>query len=303
MRDLVRDIDGLSEYGQIDETLVRRIYKLDGLEALVDFVRALLSETGLEIQLAALDRWDVSPEVKREHLQGFLLYVLMNEVLAVRRPSRIYEAISRDDIQAVVNALTERAAAAAVPAERYLEGLIQIWNPDPVAFTATTLELRVIHANRLVSTPVEPPETKEGIVRRRTRRHRSLGNQASETPGRYLTRAQAEALIDAASFLVQVHGKFLNTRITVRHVLLGHSSQKEGAAFISALVRAMRKAFRRWSLRESDLHWACVHEVCREGDHQTHFVAHFPMHLQRCQRRSKFRPKGGAIAGHLACGA
>jgi DNA polymerase-3 subunit gamma/tau len=90
----------------------------------------------------------------------------------------------------------------------------------------------------------------------------------------YLTLREAAHIWDAASFLAQEYGVYLNTRVLVKHGSLGISTEGAAAAFNSQLLRRLSARLLDWTGHE--LHWLYVHSRTREESLTTTIAMHIP---------------------------
>jgi len=96
----------------------------------------------------------------------------------------------------------------------------------------------------------------------------------------YLSVKQVRDLWEAASFLVQMFGLFLNTRISIRHGRLGIDDPRKVGPFLTSLMHELRMLINdRAASTEcpEPFHWLYVNEHSPTDGAITHVVATVPM--------------------------
>jgi len=94
---------------------------------------------------------------------------------------------------------------------------------------------------------------------------------------KYLSLDDAREIIEAASFMVQLRGNFVNSQITLVWNLLGTDTDECATQLFSDFTRELNMRFRAWGY---PLDYVYVHERSGERGFHTHMIAHIPAFLR-----------------------
>ena len=240
LRPMIQDLEGLTEQGTITLEQVRTFYEADGARQISLYVERLLDNASLEQQMQALDAWDALPERKLSGIEAYLTELFGTEVLRIGRRGTMLDLAGVVDQGRVVRQFIARGERLGMAPRQFCQEVLRFWGPAGMASDATLVrkisefdELlngpagvrslssapSLVPARRKLPTAPNFSAEREGLDRR---------VDAMRTPpsgAGYLSLKQVRDLWEAASFLVQMYGLFLNTRISIRYGRLGIDNQ------------------------------------------------------------------------------
>jgi DNA polymerase III gamma/tau subunit len=133
-------------YDMVTETVVRKHFKLDYVDRLISWVRALIS-ADLQQQIDVLDGWADRAPKKAAAIEAFLNFIHMTEVRRLYRQDIIMQNTTPDDRKFVVGAMAARAATAGIATNMFWQEAVEFWAPRAGGMTEATLLERAIKFN------------------------------------------------------------------------------------------------------------------------------------------------------------
>ena len=295
LRQLVQDLESLAEQGAIGLEQVRAFYETDGARQIARYVEVLLDEGGLERQMLALDAWHAPPERKIAAVEAYFAELFSTDLLKTGRRGVILDLAGVEDRDRVVRTLTERGERLRMAPRQFCHEVLRFWAPSGTASDAVLLR-KVSEFDELLNGPagVRSSESPTRLVpARRKLPSRSAQNHSVETEGSgrrsdatptagagYLSLKQVRELWEAASFLVQMHGLFLNTRISIRYAPLRIDDPYKIGPFLTGLMHELRMLVNGRAATEQcpqPFHWLFVHEHSPTVGFRTLIAASVPM--------------------------
>ncbi|TXN81266.1 AAA family ATPase [Methylobacterium sp. WL8] len=278
-RDLLLGLDRVHEPGtRLTVARVRAAFDADQTEPLLTYFGAL-AEGDLAAQTALMAGWQESVNDKIAWIQAFLLSLYANDIRHRRlRVDGLIDAIPEGDRAPILVRFCQRLnlRKPADLAETW-HRMMDFWSwpaqrlakPDRAGDIALSLRVALFH--RLVnddlraecgrnvedrSDSIAPVHTLNQHGPTVTLPSRGFGEAppspvdctagvASEDP-QYLTAADARAIVNRASFLMQEYGALFNTAFVVRPGLLGTTSEADSIALIDAFGEALADQVRAW---------------------------------------------------------
>jgi hypothetical protein len=294
LRPMIQDLEGLTEQGTITLEQVRTFYEADGARQISLYVERLLDNASLEQQMQALDAWDALPERKLSGIEAYLTELFGTEVLRIGRRGTMLDLAGVVDQGRVVRQFIARGERLGMAPRQFCQEVLRFWGPAGMASDATLVrkisefdELlngpagvrslssapSLVPARRKLPTAPNFSAEREGLDRR---------VDAMRTPpsgAGYLSLKQVRDLWEAASFLVQMYGLFLNTRISIRYGRLGIDNPSKVRPFLTSLMHELRMLINgRAASAEcpEPFHSLYVHEYSPTDGAITHIVATVP---------------------------
>ena len=294
LRQMVRDLEALAEQGPITLDQVRTFYESDGARQIARYVEILLDRGGLGRQMAALDAWSAPPERKISGIEGYFAELFGAEVLRIGRRGVILDLAGVEDQDPIVRNLVERGERLRMPPRQFCHEVLKFWSPIGSASDALLLR-KVSEFDELLNGPagLRSPEAPTLLVPPRRKlqspaaRNLSLKTKGSArrsdaTPAAgvgYLSLKQVRELWEAASFLVQMFGLFLNTRISIRYAPLRIGDPTKIGPFLTGLMHELRMLVNGRASTEQcpePFHWLFVHEHSPTAEFRTLIAATVP---------------------------
>jgi DNA polymerase-3 subunit gamma/tau len=297
VRQMIQDLEGLAEQGTITLEQVRTFYEADGAHQISLYIERLLYKASLEQQMQALDAWDALPERKLSGIEAYLAELFGTEVLRVGRRGTILDLAGFVDQGLVVRQFIARGERLGMAPRRFCQEVLRFWAPAGIASDATLVR-KISEFDELLNGP-EGLRSLSGtpslVPGRRKLPFRTTPNFSAEREGSdrrdyatrtppsgagYLSVKQVRDLWEAASFLVQMFGLFLNTRISIRHGRLGIDDPRKVGPFLTSLMHELRMLINdRAASTEcpEPFHWLYVNEHSPTDGAITHVVATVPM--------------------------
>jgi DNA polymerase-3 subunit gamma/tau len=151
VREMVTRLDQVSEGGGgVTEQEVRRLFNLDYVDTVVEYIRAVLA-SDLQLQLVVVDRWRDRPSKKAEAIEAVLTFLFTTGVLRLRREGRIINAMLPADQEWIVAEMSARAAAADIDERKFWQEIVDFWRPGGSEFTDATLVAKVVKFDALLN--------------------------------------------------------------------------------------------------------------------------------------------------------
>lgn len=281
--------------GSVTSARMRAHYGLDAARPAARYLAAAAARAGTNAQVAILDAWDATPAAKIAAIQALLGELFGAGILNLDRPGLLLDDLAaRTQLITAFNACADRLA---VTSSILWRAMLHVWRPPEHASDAdllvcvSTLHDLLTGSGRQAGggpsdaftarTPKarKPVEVvSEGrMPQRALDSPRGIGRGKAADPV-YLSLADVEVLWDAASFLIQDRGLFLNTRLTLRHARLGIADDAIGS-FVTELTHQIRARVDRHTGVGGDatlFHTLFVHETGHAGGACTHVAASLP---------------------------
>lgn len=139
IRDLVMRLDQVSERTRtVTEADVRRIFRLDYVDVLVRYLKAVL-EGDLEQQISTIENWAGVPRQKSDAIQSLLTYLFVTEVLRFRRHDPLMATTTLADRHWIVERMSQRAAARNTHRRQFWQAATDFWDPLPEVTEASLI--------------------------------------------------------------------------------------------------------------------------------------------------------------------
>ncbi|MBA3726942.1 MAG: AAA family ATPase [Armatimonadetes bacterium] len=297
LRQMIQDLEGLAERGTITQEQVRTFYEVGGARQISRYVERLLNNASLEQQMQALDAWDALPERKLSGIEAYLAELFGSEVLRVGRRGVILDLAGVVDQGSVVRQFIARGERLGMAPRQFCHEVLRFWAPAGIASDATLVR-KISEFDELLNGPTGARSGSGApslVSARRKLPFRAAPNFSAEREGLnrrayamrtppsgagYLSLKQVRDLWEAASFLVQMYGLFLNTRISIRYGRLGIDDPKKVGPFLTSLMHELRMLINgRAASAEcpEPFHWLYVREHSPTGGAVTHVVATVPL--------------------------
>lgn len=293
-RRMLSALEHLALSGGVTPARVRAHYRLDAAHPAARYLTALVAGEGLGAQMRALDAWDVEPADKLGGVQRLLGELFSGDILRLDRPGLLAEVLpARTSLVAALNVRADRLGLA--PRALWC-AMLDVWHPRKDATDAELLAtvvsfdaflageggavaagspVRVAVPGVIVGT--RQPQHPTHAPQPARARGRSPMKARSADPAR-LSLTDVQVLWDAASFLIQDRGLYLNTRLTLRHDRLGVVEKAVGP-FVTKLAHEMRMRVDRLADRagaKTLFHFLFVHELGHPDGPCTHLIATLP---------------------------
>ena len=290
LRQMIQDLEGLAEQGTITLEQVRTFYEADGARQISLYIERLLNNASLEQQMQALDAWDALPERKLSCIEAYLAELFGTELLRIGRRGMILDLAGVADQGRVVRKLIARGERLGIPPRQFCHEVLRFWAPAGIASDAMLVR-KISEFDELLNGPkgVRSLSGAQSLVpTRRKLPIRAALNFSAEQEGLdrragamrtppsgagYLSLKQVRDLWEAASFLVQMYGLFLNTRISIRYGRLGIEDPSKVGPFLTSLMHELRMLINARAASAECLepfHWLYVHEYSAGRRYHSH---------------------------------
>jgi DNA polymerase III delta prime subunit len=297
LRRLACAIETLSSRGGLSLEAVRDAISIGPYRPSMNYVRSVAQGKPLDEQLDLLSgEWTATPAEKARRVEEMLGALFRREVAHQVSGYSVIDDFDAEESSRIVEHVQGKASQRGATVRAFWHSILKLWGQGPCA-TETSLIVRASEFDELVNGGEE-------IEGRKARRSRLLrmrlraaeiehSSPTAEPQGvrrrpsaqlardQHLTKAQARALWDAASFLRQQYGLLLNTRITLRYDQLGVQSSGTGG-LLSDLTRELKMKVE----RESGLgrfHWLYVHEDVPPHGRASHLACHMPLESMKLE--------------------
>ena len=279
-RSMLRGVERVLEYGEISAANVRSAFRLDFLDRLMDFSRALLDKD-FRRQLALIEDWADTPRRKLEFLHRFFVFNYFVGIRRLVRDDPLMNALPDEFREVLLDGMAQRAVRLRLKAEDVWELAIAVLEPrDALSdYQLTTvlndLDRRLnpraeLDSPSVVAFPNRSPAPK-------LRATRLFVDASTTAPGERLAWSDVEPTWIAASFLPQHYGVLVNIRLAIRHRLFGLQSHQEGATLVSHLTHQLGMRLSEWRPRAgAQFHWMYRHEVDGAGAMLTRLAISVP---------------------------
>jgi hypothetical protein len=274
----------------------RAFYEADGARQISLYVERLLDNASLEQQMQALDAWDALPERKLSGIEAYLAEFFGTEVLRIGRRGMILDLAGVVDQARVVRQFIARGERLGMAPRQFCQEVLRFWAPAEMASDATLVR-KISEFDELLNGPAGvrslsavpslmparrklPSSTAPIVSAEREGLDRRVDGMRTPPSGAgYLSLKQVRDLWEAASFLVQMYGLFLNTRISIRYGRLGIDDPRKVGPLLTSLMHELRMLIIGRPARAGCLepfHWLYVHEYSSTDGAITHVVATVP---------------------------
>ena len=276
-RRLLRDLEVLTEAGQLAPTAIAAYYGLTQDAPAVGYVTQVLEGRPLLEQLDPLDRWEAEPGEKIAGIAAFLTRLFTAHL---RAGALDRNAAATAHERTALDALYERARTLGSPPRDLFQAILSFWHPVASA-DAGQLLTRVSAFDTCLNGQARMARVDAGadtpVRQRRSALAGSRGDARGGARPDRLSQAHIRALWEAGSFLIQRFGVCLNARLSLHHSMLGCEPGAIGP-FVSEVLHELgiRVAERTQAVGEpGKLHYLYVHETGPYGG-RTHIAAHIP---------------------------
>ena len=258
MRAMIENLEEVhTRYGNANEESVRKCFNLkleDDLEMLCALLRGSLKSS-----IEASGRMTRSPDDTQKLLVRILTGLRL-EAMSIDCPDTIYLGVPTNTRRECLILAQKLACELNITTRNFWKEFTDLWNTNPLVSRAD-LSRKLIDSHEWLferedqnPSVLRRPETREAESTQNRRPHIRPAQRVSRA---YLTLSAAVQLWDAASFMAQEFGVYLNTRIVLRHDRLGISSEEAASRFNSNLVRKLSGRLAYWT--GGNPHWLYVH--------------------------------------------
>jgi DNA polymerase III subunit gamma/tau len=280
-REMLKTLEQVASFGHIHAGLVAEVLAMDWTTAMLGYFRCLMA-ADLQGQEAALAGWPAEAAYKARCLKEFLIYIHNYEITRPALSEVVNAAfyrITAAERAEIVDGFGPRARRAAMTLDAYWNDLMRFWNgPESVA-DDVSFAIQRRRFNSLVNpqdaAPLPPPTPPAPVparaYRARSRRETSPGrgrNAAKRTAlaaAGWLDLSDAEAIYDAASFVIQQHARPYNAHIVLDHGKLGAGDEVAAGDLVSTITHELSLRLGAWGAGSENLHWQYVHRIHRLG--------------------------------------
>ncbi len=285
-RDLAQHLEQVGAQGTISLEAARDFYRLDEMACVVEIVGAAVGLAPLPQALDRLRAWQEEPERKRAWIADFLTDLTLREGYGTAGVCSAFLGLEPACRATLAEAIGARARQRGQAPAACLADLAAFWQPEQGPLCEGALMLRAVRFHELLclppeSAPFEMPERPPEVCEASRRRI----SQSAASRGVHLDAPQAQAIWEAASFLVQEYGCLFNLRIHVAHAALGVRDYRTAFRRLSGGLGQLRlRLLRRCGRREpkgagvpaGPFHFIYVNEVDAAGNLTTLVAAHVP---------------------------
>jgi DNA polymerase III subunit gamma/tau len=151
VREMVTRLDQVSEGGgEVTEQEVRRLFNLDYVDRVVQYVRAVLARD-LQLQVSVIDQWRDRPSKKAGAIEAVLGFLFKTGFLRLLREDRIINAMLPADREQILAEMSARAAAVDIDERTFWQEIIDFWSPKESELTDAALMGKVIRFDTLLN--------------------------------------------------------------------------------------------------------------------------------------------------------
>jgi DNA polymerase-3 subunit gamma/tau len=282
--ELALTLEVLAGEGQITASAILDHYVSGEAAAYVDLV---VKGHSFEEQLSTLERWQCAESEKVRRTGAYL-----SRVFDVRHGVNFASLHQLEHKAKFSDAITRHSEILRQRPRAFARRMLQIWDPEPFA-GPTTLRRKASEFDALFRSAAPDVENPDATIAgwravdRRTRDYRavearelkaSASSQAETTiEETSLTLDEAKKLWHGASFMAQVYGALLNTRVEIRHGCFVPKSAKRPEQVVTDFLRELRIFVNRVKVdANAELHTLYVHRTDQNGDLVTTIFAHLP---------------------------
>ncbi|MXO91500.1 AAA family ATPase [Pontixanthobacter aquaemixtae] len=290
-RDALVQLDGIADLGPVTTELVAECLSLGNAASVLKYFRAVLA-ADVDAQDEAILQWQTQPQEIVKLIRDFLLYIYNFEARAKRSSDIVnaafFEVLEADRI-AIASGFRHLASSRARAFPDFMLDMMEQWEGDPGNITdRSSLMIKVCRFDRLLHGDAPQPVSPEimgkvtaDLPEKAKPRRRRISQGPKSADSNYLNLKQCENMYDMASFLVQEHGVFLNTKITIRQCPDAVGNAKV-PPLVSEVTHALAQRAKAWS--NAPAHWIYVNAK----DEQS-VVTRLGLHLPR-QALAKVEP-------------
>lgn len=293
LRQIARRAESLAkDYGvALDVTKVRQLLLAEGPGPIMAYLEATIADD-FEGAQRHLSEWQAAPSAKYDMVRLLLLHLKLGYL---GRPARqdhdlpLGELLEPAACTELMNRLGAKAQWLGLSDIELMDQILEFWSFWPPLISEVELGTQIARFHdRLAIDGVGSEGVRQGPAHDRIaamRRPAPAALNLRRPPkwslppsgGGYISGQQAEAVWEAASFLLLQYGLGFNARLEVRHGLLGITDERAAIKLMSDLARELGQSFTTWQKQKSArLHRITLHENLAGEGLVSSMVLHVP---------------------------
>lgn len=244
VRQALVDIDQLRNTGITDDAVKVR-YGTGGYPIAITYLKLVFDGKPFTAQADIIDRWAEDTERKVEILLRILLYIAHNHYHKRIRCDPVLDAMPPEPLNSLIQSISRSAAARSQAGSKLCDEAVIFWT-QAARVSDVVFDGKILTFNHFIGSPKticgrEVDSVKGGISGRTKEpgaRPRLAAGVVSQNTvsAEHLEWHKGAQIWDALSYMVQEHGKVLNTRVTVT---IAASKTRSAPYSISPLIQGM----------------------------------------------------------------
>lgn len=295
LRDLARRAETLAMQtgGAFDLAQVRKLLLAEGPGPIFEYLQAL-ARGSLTQQLQYLTSWKASPSAKYEMVRLVLLHLklgYLGNAALMGQDLPLGDLLDPAACSVLMDHLEAKAQWLGLSDIELMDQILEFWSFWPPQISEIELSTQVarLHDRLAIggvgreSAGQAPKPAREHIAAMRRPAPPALNLRRPPrwalplSGGEHISGQQAEAIWEAASFLLLQYGEAFNARLEMRHSLLGITDERTAVKLMSDLARELGQSLTAWQKqKDARLHRITLHENLEEEGLVSSMLLHVP---------------------------
>ena len=223
VRQALVDIDQLRNTGITDDT-VRVRYRTGGYPIAIAYLKSVFDGRPFAVQADIIDGWAEDVERKVKILLRILLYIAHNHYHKHIRSDPVLDAMPREPIKSLIQSISRSAAARSQDGLKLCDEAVIFWTQAALV-SDVVFDGKILTFNHFIGSPTTSRGREVDSVKgeisgrkkgRRARPRFAAGVVSQNTvSAEHMDWRDGAKIWDALSYMVQEHGKVLNTRVSI----------------------------------------------------------------------------------------